>query len=165
MVWFLDICDKPAAMWLCQTLNRICFKFPSPLFIHRPTLHLEQTGYSFCSNAIKRDLSWKCSLAWKCKKSVVFFLSSRLHLFLLSIFIQNKYFLLKIWVPQVHACTNTHKNMHRHTHTHTYRHTLTQTHFIPPSLCLCHIFIVYSSLRPCQTKSLIADFPLRVCWS
>ena len=33
MVWFPDICDKPAAMmWPCHTLKRNCFKFPGPLF-------------------------------------------------------------------------------------------------------------------------------------
>ena len=37
-VWFPDVCDKPAAMWLRHTSKRISFKFPGPLFIGRLTL-------------------------------------------------------------------------------------------------------------------------------
>ena len=38
MVWFPDACDKPAAMWPCLTLKRICLKCAGLLLIGRPTL-------------------------------------------------------------------------------------------------------------------------------
>ena len=53
---------------------------------------------------------------------------------------------------RMHKLAQKHAQTHIHTHTHMYTHT--QTHFI-----------VYSSLRPCQTKRLVADFPLGICRS
>ena len=51
MVWFPDISDKPAAMWLCHTLKRICFRFPGPA-IYRQADPLI-TGYSMSDQPCK----------------------------------------------------------------------------------------------------------------
>ena len=48
-----------------------------------------------------------------------------------------------MYIPRMHACTQT--NTHTHSHTHTFTHTHAHTHTLSLSLCLSLSFFIYPS--------------------